>query len=118
MVDAIREMLAAISVTEHDGEDAHLGLIELLTKLLEPEPVSVATSRRAIARENYDRRSRIEGRPSCSRGPNKKTPHVGKLGGTLVEQRRVKPEDVARALEAQEGGDIRPIGTFWLGLAC
>ena len=47
-------MLAAINATEQDGENAHLGLIELLKKLLEPEPVSVETSRRAKATENYD----------------------------------------------------------------
>ncbi len=117
MVDAIREMLAAISATEHDGEDAHLGLIELLKKLLEPEPVSVETSRRAKATENYDApKPEPKAAPSAGASRTKKTPHVGKLGGTLVEQRRVKPEDVARALEAQEGGDIRPIGEILVGL--
>ena len=63
MVDAIREMLAAINVTEHDGEDARVGLIDQLKKLLEQEPVSVATSRRAMARENCEEsKTRIEGR--------------------------------------------------------
>ena len=117
MVDAIREMLAAINATEQDGENAYLGLIELLKKLLEPELVSVETSRRAKATENYDApKPEPKAAPSAGASRTKKTPHVGKLGGTLVEQRRVKPEDVARALEAQEGGDIRPIGEILVGL--
>lgn len=117
MVDAIREMLAAINVTEHDGEDARVGLIDQLKELLEQEPVSVATSRRAMARENCEE-SKPESKVAtpAAAGRSKKTPHVGKLGGTLVEQRCVKPEDVARALEAQEGGDTRPIGAILVGL--
>jgi two-component system chemotaxis sensor kinase CheA len=34
----------------------------------------------------------------------------GKLGGILIERKRIKADDLVRALETQEAGDTRPIG--------
>jgi len=46
----------------------------------------------------------------------KHQPQSGKLGKTLVERAHIKPEDLARALEAQENGDARPIGEILISL--
>jgi len=57
-------------------------------------------------------------RESAPPNPRKKKhqPQAGKLGGTLVERAHIKPQDLARALEAQENGDARPIGEILISL--
>ena len=61
---------------------------------------------------------RITPAPGANATPRKKKhlPQAGRLGGTLVERAHIKPEDLARALEAQEKGDARPIGEILISL--
>jgi two-component system, chemotaxis family, sensor kinase CheA len=51
--------------------------------------------------------------PPANPVPEKKSkfqPQPGKLGGVLVERKRITADALVRALEAQQAGDARPIG--------
>jgi two-component system chemotaxis sensor kinase CheA len=49
--------------------------------------------------------------PPAARGKkNKFLPQPGRLGGALIERKKIQLDDLTHALEAQQAGDARPIG--------
>lgn len=118
-VDGIRQMLATISSAGHDGEEAFADLIETLQRLHSrgsvaspaiPAPVVGATPAPVPVPPAVPDPPAVSP-PAATRGKKKKfQAQPGKLGGALIERKRIKLDDLIRALEAQEAGDSRPIG--------
>lgn len=121
MVDAVRHMLGEIEATEHDGEDEYAELQGELKRLQEAEQkapkasavraVAEAGAAQAIAALPPAPVAVAEAPPS-----RQSTPVQDRMGGVLVEQGVVGPEDVARALQLQQGGDPRRLGEILVGL--
>src|SRR5689334_19765968 len=104
-VDGIRRMLGEIAASGQDGNDDYAETIARLKQLQETDPAPVATAEAPAAP--------APGKP----GRKKKfEPMGGRLGGMLVERKRVKSEDLARALTEQENGDGRPLGEILVSL--
>lgn len=97
-------MLKAIASTGKDGEDGFTELIATLVRLQqvlsvtsrkEPAPITSAVQpTSAVTDEGRAKKKRFE-------------PQAGKLGAILVERQRIRPDDLIRALKAQEAGDSR-----------
>jgi two-component system chemotaxis sensor kinase CheA len=88
MVDAIRQMLASIEATGQDGDGAYTALLETLTRLSSSAPLASITM----------------AAPSIGETPQ------NRLGEILVEEGYARPEDVTRAVRAQQSGDSRRLG--------
>jgi two-component system chemotaxis sensor kinase CheA len=139
--DSIRQVLAAIGATGADGDEEFLELIERLKALQEgaaPAPGKAAPkaegapaqkkgaappqkSETNLAKPEHANAPAEEIPPQKSEAAaqarkKKHQPQAGKLGGTLVERQRLKAEDLERGLEAQEGGDVRPIGEILVSM--
>lgn len=125
--DGIRQMLAAIDATGTDGEEEFLELIEQLKALQEgaapaaKKPAATPSPKPAPAAAKPDRESAPKQPPAAAdetaaAQKQEHQPQTGKLGGTLVEQERIRPEDLERGLQAQERGDIRPIGEILVSM--
>jgi hypothetical protein len=110
-VDSIRQMLASISNTGQDGAEAFADLIERLQQLQSTTPLtpsadpasSVAAKPATVPIPPVPSAERVPPAPSSTAGEKEKKfqPHAGKIGGALIEHKRIKPEGLTRALEAQ-----------------
>jgi two-component system chemotaxis sensor kinase CheA len=117
-VDSIRQMLTSISTTGQDGEEGFSDLIDTLQRLHSSTPVSPpappgSTTAVSSAPVPVPPALNPAAAPSAgaTRGKKRKfQAQPGKLGGILIERKRIKADDLVRALEAQEAGDTRPIG--------
>jgi two-component system chemotaxis sensor kinase CheA len=142
MVDAVRQMLAEIQSTAHDGENDYTELREDLKRLqgMEGKPADSASLAVRDAAEPAvapvpAAAAPIGDPPPAPVGakalaaPVKKTrtagsvpdgkqrrPSAGKIGGLLVERSSVTPEALAFALQEQEGGDQRRLGEILVAL--
>jgi two-component system chemotaxis sensor kinase CheA len=142
MVDAVRQMLAEIQSTAHDGENDYTELREELKRLQgiegtpadSPSPAVRDAAEPAVAPVPAAA-APISDPPPAPVGakalaaPVKKTrtagsvpdgkqrrPSAGKIGGLLVERGSVTPEALALALQEQEGGDQRRLGEILVAL--
>jgi two-component system chemotaxis sensor kinase CheA len=122
-VDGIRQMLASISGSGQDGEEAFSDLIDTLQRLhsstavpppaaaalggaADPAPKSAPNAIPPVAPDPPTASSTV-----ATRGKKKKfLAPTGKLGGALIERKRITPDNLIRAQEAQEASDSRPIG--------
>ena len=118
-VDGIRQMLASISSTGQDGEEAFSDLIETLQRLHPSTAVAppvVPASASTIRPASVPAPLAVPDPPAASsvvvaRGKKERfQPQPGKLGAALIESKRITPHDLSRALKAQEAGDSRPVG--------
>jgi len=142
MVDAVRQMLAEIQSTAHDGENDYLELREDLKRLqgmegtpaesaplaardaakpaVTPFPAAdpVSDSPPAPIRAEALAAPIKKTRAAGSVGPDSKQrrPLAGKIGGLLVERGSITPEALAIALQEQEGGDQRRVGEILVAL--
>jgi two-component system, chemotaxis family, sensor kinase CheA len=135
MVDATRKMLQEIAETSADGEEDHAELIAHLkqfqaAKLPPPtgkEPASPEPpSSLATPPESTSSPKELSATPSAAESHPVKAPREkkigkpavvpGRLGGALVRQGRVRPEEILRALQMQEAGDPRRIGEILVQL--
>ncbi len=119
MVDAVRQMLAAIQASEQDGEEDYAPLIELLGRLqsqptsesptangvtaqvVPPSPLPTAEAEKATAQEAIP----PSADPPPARKPRRKSkrPEATHAANTLpIESGAVLPSDVAPAPEHQE----------------
>ena len=97
MVDAVRQMLAAIEATKTDGAEDYGALIEALRRL---QAGTVDGSQPEVsATDTADD-------PDPSEGAEDSLP----LGEILIKDGQVDPEDVAAALRQQQAGDPRRVG--------
>lgn len=134
MVDAIRKMLGEINATEADGDTDYRALIERLKQIQQeqtapgPSPqakpeVAAPTEAQTTPVSSAPMTQPASAAPTSKSQPSpapkkqKKQPVPGRLGAVLVEHSRIKPDDLARALEAQEAGDSRPIGEILVSLS-
>src|SRR5581483_1643936 len=99
MVDAVRQMLAAIETTSRDGEEDYKELIEHLAVL----QVSPSASPKGIGAG-----AAVQGAtskpPDAPDAIQKALADPARIGGVLLERGHVSPEDLASALEQQELG--------------
>ena len=103
-VDAVRQMLAAINATGHDGDQDYASLIEHLSSL-----------QRQGQSESKGLEGEVNRTSNSTQSPNPQTPpqavdkiaDPGKIGGVLLERGQVRPEDLAHALRQQEIGRKR-----------
>ena len=141
MVDAVRALLTEIRTTESEGVRDYLDLVERLKKLLvnaQPAAMTTATplAPEMVSPPNCQGVAAGEGKKSefekCKTIPSntaalstkggrekngsKSGVLPARLGGVLVRQGRVRPEDVLRALQMQEAGDTRRIGEILIQL--
>jgi two-component system, chemotaxis family, sensor kinase CheA len=141
MVDAVRALLAEIRTTESEGTRDYLDLVERLKKLLAtaqpaaviaaaPPPAEIpsppATQHVASDAEKkseaaQQKANSADAAPTPSKAArDKKIAKSGvvpaRLGGALVRQGRVRPEEILRALQMQEAGDTRRIGEILIQL--
>jgi len=138
MVDAVRQMLKEIQATGHDGEEEYPDLCETLTQLQSADSTggtdtpatqsSVETAPTAtlempdpeklpIPSEQTTHTAVLPTAPQkkLNKGGARKPAH-GKIGGVLVDKGHVQPEDIVRALEAQERGDRRRLGEILVAM--
>ncbi|MGA2696682.1 MAG: chemotaxis protein CheA [Terriglobales bacterium] len=131
MVDAVRQMLKEIQATGQDGEEDYPELRETLTQLQTtpssdaakiPEDAAAATpkppegEKAAPLKEQGSQAVVAVAPPQKKRGDGARKPAHGKIGGVLVEKGHVQPEDIVRALEAQERGDGRRLGEILVAM--
>ena len=104
MVDAVRQMLGAIQSTGQDGGQDYTELIEDLKELqgasAKPEPSAATGAPEPPA-------TGASPQPATLPLSNDPLADPTKLGGLLVEQGKVRIEDLAAALEQQELGRKR-----------
>jgi two-component system chemotaxis sensor kinase CheA len=126
MVDAIRSMLGEIANSENDGDGDYSALIERLKKAQIPAtelrimPITEESSPPPVANETEAPAVPTGIAPPAPPLPElavkKKHPEAERLGAVLVEHNWVKAEELALALEKQEGGDSRALGEILSGL--
>jgi two-component system chemotaxis sensor kinase CheA len=112
MVDAVRLMLKEIQSTGKDGEVDHPELRELLTQLLNPaagDPAKVDATFAAVE-PAPPKPVALAAVAEDKADDSERKPIRGRIGAVMLEQGTIKPEDLARALRAQEKGDPRKIG--------
>ncbi len=102
MVDGVRQMLAQIESTEKDGDDDHAALIGHLTELQNGGQTPATEHAASFV-------SASQGETSAQVPPTddarlSEKPDPIKIGGVLIEQGKIRPEDLASALELQELG--------------
>ena len=139
MADAIRAILQEIQATEKEGNREYPELVQRL-KELQGKPSeknapavtpsdgkaatlsspSQSTSKTEAPSQAEGDKNREKDASSKAKTAAKKGSGVegGRIGGALVRRGRVRPDDVIRALEMQEQGDIRKLGEIliYLGL--
>ena len=131
MVDAVRNMLAAIQASGQDGEEDYAPLIDLL-KTLQSDPSLVAASppisagdpeclpvaqpspeRKNAAKRKVEKEPRpsatSEAAPPAESGevPEADLPDASKIGGVLLERGQVLAKDLATALDQQKKGRLK-----------
>jgi two-component system, chemotaxis family, sensor kinase CheA len=125
MVDAVRQMLKEIKSTGQDGDADYPELRETLTRLQTSAVAGVVqASASALVKETAPAppEAALAAQVAPPSAPRKKKddtprkPTRGKIGGLLVERGQVQASDIARALEAQEGGDRRRLGEILVAL--
>jgi len=145
MVDAVRVILKEIETSGGEGSAEYPELIEKLKQLQQQpkgvaaeaekkvEPVAVAVEPSAKNEEakavQEDKKTKAaalresdpphpEPQPKPSSTGKRKKPEIipGRIGSTLVNRGRVRPEDVVLALELQEEGDHRRLGEILVSL--
>jgi two-component system chemotaxis sensor kinase CheA len=124
MVDAVRKMLSAIQCSGQDGEEDYASLIEHLSVLLQQQarqPVPPASDNLpAPPPVTVEGVAASEGSPKPSPVPagtgtrDEDFADPSKIGGLLVEQGQVGPEDLVQTLEQQGKGRQR-IGEILVG---
>ncbi len=100
MVDAVREILISIESTQQEGEGDYSVLVVTLNRLYASGRVEVPTQPEPAEAAN-DRSPQEEQIPE---------EEVHKIGDILVQTGKVKPEDIAGAIEEQRQGDPRRVG--------
>jgi two-component system, chemotaxis family, sensor kinase CheA len=113
MVDAVRTMLANIQETEHDGDNNYDSLTAHLSDLQgKAVAIPAASANSAIAEPGSSEVPAVLETSStpltasagtCGAPPNN-APDRSKIGGVLIERGIIQPQDLAKALEAQELG--------------
>jgi len=99
MVDAVRQMLAAIETTSRDGEEDYKELIEHLAVLqVSPSASSKGIGAGAAVQDATSKS------PDAPDAIQKALADPARIGGVLLERGHVSPEDLASALEQQELG--------------
>ena len=102
MVDGVRRMLGQIEATEKDGDDDHAALIGQLTQL---QTGSLAPGNQNLTGSPSSPKSeRPAPAPSAEFNDSAEKPDPAKIGGVLIEQGKIRAEDLASALELQELG--------------
>ena len=102
MVDGVRRMLGQIQATEKDGDDDHAALIGHLTQL---QTGSHAPANQNLTSSPASAKSDIPvPAPTAECNDSAEKPDPAKIGGVLIEQGKIRPEDLASALEIQELG--------------
>ncbi len=96
LVDAVRQMLAAIESTGQEGDGDYTTLIATLTSLQE-QPASQDPAPKAIT-------------PNRERTGSDAPPAPKSIGEILVESGQATPEEVESALRQQQAGDPRRLG--------
>ena len=104
MVDGVRQMLAMIQKTERDGEEDYGTLIAHLGALLEPSATGTQLQEGA---ETQGSAAAVNAADAARLDIARELADPTRIGGVLVEQGKVTPEDLARALEQQEMGRKR-----------
>jgi two-component system, chemotaxis family, sensor kinase CheA len=102
MIDAVRQMLAAIEATGQDGSEDYSVLIQRLQDL------QSATAIPPLPAQSQPRMG--EPTPATEHSASstdEELPDVSKLGGLLLQRGQVTAEDLARALQQQELGRKR-----------
>jgi two-component system chemotaxis sensor kinase CheA len=111
-VDAVRHMLTSIEASGQDGEADYRELIENLTKLQQ----STTSSTEQQPRRTPASKQEFLAEPSeeAEADAGNREPAAGKIGAALIEQGKITPEDLARALQKQ--GNRRRIGEILVEL--
>jgi two-component system, chemotaxis family, sensor kinase CheA len=126
MVDAVRQILAAIQASGEDGEEDYAPLIGLLARLQEAQagesPAAVAGKLpdalpppAATEGEGPVKTELVStlspgsdaSKPRRKSKREKMAPDPAKIGGVLIERGQVRPEDLALALEIQKKGRLK-----------
>ncbi len=105
MVDAVRQMLETIGATGTDGNNDYKELIGRLKILQDSVTAAVPTVETP--------RPVPEAAPTDPSKPCQ--PLAGRLGGVLIDQKRVTAEELAQALEDQAKGNTHPLGEILVG---
>ncbi len=100
MVDAVREILVSIESTQQEGEGDYSVVVATLNRLYKSGGVEVSTQPEPAEASN-DRNPQEEQIPE---------EEIHKIGDILVQTGKVKPEDIAGAIEEQRQGDPRRVG--------
>ena len=126
LVDATRQMLEAIRATGQDGQEEYLALIENLKRLQKPEAAASPAGPESSAEEKRTEpappsvksppANSTSGNPAQKTGSSQHKPMPNRLGGLLVSRGHAGPEDIALALQEQEGGDRRKLGEILVSL--
>jgi len=106
MVDAVRQMLAAIQATECDGDEDYAPLIELLARLQGQGGGEAETPASEIpaATASANQPGPAADPKACPAAEADEHADLTKIGGLLLQRGQVRPEDLARALQQQELG--------------
>ena len=130
MVDAIRAILHEIANTEAEGTHEYADLIVRLKKCQAPagpfhsvpgdKIQDFPTTNPAVAdatRADAEAKSDLpDAKPAAHVKRVKPAISAARLGGALVRQGRIRPEEVIRALELQQDGDNRKLGEILVSL--
>jgi chemotaxis protein histidine kinase CheA len=119
MVDAVRQMLEAIGATGADGGEDYQELIGRLKILQDASAESIAEIAKPAVETvppAVETAQPVPAAPPPTEATKKFQPLPGRLGGLLLEQKRVTAEELALALEDQEKGNTRPLGEILVGL--
>ena len=142
MVDAIRQMLAEIQSTDHDGSEDYLELLDTLTHLQKAslngsDPADTrnpGTPESSAVNTSVASPLPVPGDPPAAPVPKddtaqtltsltfkvndatKRWPSPEKIGGVLVERGLVSPDNISIALDSQVKGDKRKLGDILVAL--
>lgn len=143
MVDAVRTMLGEIQTTESDGENDYPELQARLKALRASEtppkpvlsqpssapppmaavgiparesPAETASAQNSSAGQDPPAKAAPGAESPAAAPPPRSRPAPGMIGALLVDRGSITPQDLAVALQQQEGGDPRRLGEILVGL--
>ena len=106
MVDAVRQMLAAIKTSGQDGTEDYAALIQHLANLQRQDATdsSLSSANNPVAADERDQGKNTSVLPQVIEIAEHDLADPTKLGGVLLERGQVSPEDLTAALRQQELG--------------
>jgi two-component system chemotaxis sensor kinase CheA len=106
MVDAVRQMLAAVKSTGQDGDQDYASLIEHLASLQSQSDSTSSTGAIVSPAAETNGAKSTDPKQGLVQS-TERLADASKIGGVLVERGQVRPEDLAAALEQQDIGRKR-----------